>query len=102
MVIPVELPETVLTKGKGGKLEVRGLDSRGRYVICKYLEPKTMKLADRKRKLILRDDDGKIVEYFIIPLRDPKRALLISSETEEKDREVWNEEARKAEKTWEE
>jgi len=98
----VELPDTVLTKGKGGKLEIRSLDSRGSYVMCKYRDPKTMKLADRKRKLILRNNDGKITEYFIIPLRDPKRALLISAESEEKERQIWNEESRKAEDVWEE
>ena len=93
----MEFPEAVLTKGRGGKLEVRSLDSRGSYVMCKYLDPKTMKLADKKRKLMLKDQKGKVVEYFIISLRDPKRALLISAEPEEKERQVWNEELRKAE-----
>ena len=98
----MDLPEAVLTKGRGGKLEVRSLDSRGSYVMCKYLDSKTMKLADKKRKLMLKDQNGKIVEYFIIPLRDPKRALLISAEPEEKERRVWNEELRKAEDVWKE
>jgi hypothetical protein len=60
-----------------------------------------MKLADAKRKLILRDLDGNVIEYFIIQLKDPKRSLLISAEAEEKDRQVWNETVRKAEKIWE-
>lgn len=81
-------------------MEVRGLDSRGRYVMCKYIDPKTMKLADAKRKLILQDEDGMVVEYFIIPLKDPKRALLISAESEEKDRQVWNEKLQQAEEIW--
>lgn len=59
-----------------------------------------MKLADTKRKLTLRDGEGKISEYFIIPLKDPKRALLISVETEEKDRQVWNDKSGKAEEMW--
>lgn len=96
----VDFPEHVLTKGKKGKLEVRSLDSRGQYVICKYLDPKTMKSADAKRKLILRDEEGKISQYFIIPLRDPKRSLLISAESEEKERQVWNEKTVKAEEIW--
>jgi len=41
----MEFPETVLTKSKTGKLEVRILDSSGSYVICKYLDPKSMKSA---------------------------------------------------------
>jgi hypothetical protein len=96
----LDFPETVLTKGKKGKLEVRGLDHRGHYVMCKYLDPKTMKLTDTKRKLTLKDEEGKIFEYFIIPLKDPKRALLISAETEEKDRQVWNDKGGKAEEMW--
>jgi len=98
----LELPDTVLTKGKGGRLEVRSLDSRGLYVMCKYLDPKTLKLASNKRKLMLRDQDGNVLEYFIIPLRDPKRALLISSDIEEKERQIWNEKLRKAEGIWKE
>jgi hypothetical protein len=96
----MDLPENVLTEGKSGKIEVRSLDSRGEYVICKYLDSKTMKLADQKRKLMLKGDDGKIVEYFIIPLKDPNRALLISSKTEEKERQIWNEKLGHAEDVW--
>ena len=80
----------VLTKGKSGKLEVRALHSRGSFVICKYLKPETLELADKKTKLTLKRDDGAIEEYFIIPLRDPKRSLLVKGEAEEKDRKVWN------------
>ena len=96
----LDFPESVLTKGKKGKLEIRGLDSYGRYVMCKYLDPKTLELADTKRKLILRDNSGKVMEYFIIPLKDSRRSLLISTESEEKDRQVWNEELKKAEEIW--
>jgi hypothetical protein len=96
----MDFPEHVLTKGKNGKLEVRSLDSRGEYVMCKYLDPKTMKPADAKRKLILKEQSGEIVQYFIIPLKDPKRSLLISAESEEKERQVWNEKTMKAEDIW--
>ncbi len=93
----VNIPEAVLTKGKAGKLEVRTLDSRGSYVICKYLDPKTMKTADNKRKLILKSQDGRLLEYFIIPLKDQKRALLLSTESKEGQYQVWNETIEKAE-----
>lgn len=95
----MEFPESVLTKSKKGTQEVRGLDQRGSYVICKYLEPRTMKLADTKRKLLLKDEQGKVTEYFIIPLKDPKRALLILPEAEEKDRQLWNEKLGKLKKS---
>jgi hypothetical protein len=97
----LEFPEIVMTKNKKGKLEVRSLDHRGSYVICKYVDPKTMKLADTKRKLMLKDEEGNMREYFIIPLKDPKRALLITPESEEKDRQIWNEKLGKAEELWE-
>lgn len=96
----MNLPETVLTKGKGGKLEVRAPDSRGSYVMCKYLDPKTMKPADKKRKLTLKDQNGVVHEYFIIPLKDPKRALILTTTSEEKERQVWNESLETAEEVW--
>ena len=92
--------DNVLTKGKSGKLEVRTLHSRGSFVMCKYLNPETLKLADKKTKLTLKREDGTTEEYFIIPLRDPKRSLLIKAEAEEKDRRVWNSETRQEEDLW--
>ena len=94
------LPDAVLTKGKAGKFEVRAVDSRGSYVLCKYLDPKSMKPADKKRKLMLKDQNGKVLEFFIIPLKDAKRSLLLSAESEEKERQVWNEADEKAEEVW--
>jgi hypothetical protein len=96
----MKFPETVLTKSKKGKMELRSRDHRGSYVMCKYLDPETMKLADTKRKLMLKDEKGKITEYFIIPLKDPKRSLLVTPETEEKDRQIWNEKVGEAEEVW--
>jgi hypothetical protein len=90
----------VLTKGKSGKTELRALHSRGSFVMCKYLDPQTLKLADKKNKLSLKRNDGTIEEYFIIPLRDPKRSLLIKAESEEKERKVWNLEAKREENLW--
>ena len=93
----MDFSDQVLTKGKFGKLEVRALHSRGTFVMCKYLNPETLKLADKKTKLTLKRDDGSVIEYFIIPLRDPKRSLLIKAEGEEKDRKIWNERTQKEE-----
>jgi len=90
----------VLTKGKSGKLEVRALDSRGSFVMCRYLNPETLKLADRKRKLTLKSTEGTVEEYFIIPLRDSKRSLLVKSEAEEKDRKIWNSKTQREEDLW--
>jgi len=90
----------VLTRGKSGKLELRALDSRGSFVMCKYLNPETLKLADKKTKLTLKRVDGTVEEYFIIPLRDPKRSLLVKGDVEEKDRKIWNPQTQQEEDLW--
>ena len=90
----------VLTKGKSGKLELRALHSRGSFVMCKYLNPETLKLAGKKTKLTLKREDGTVEEYFIIPLRDPKRSLLVKGEGEEKDRKIWNTQTQQEEELW--
>ena len=68
--------------------------------MCKYLDPKTMKPADTKRKLMLRDQSGNVLEYFIIPLKDTKRALLLPAASEETERKVWLESLGRAEEIW--
>jgi len=99
-LISMGFSDDVLTKGKSGKLEVRTLHSRGSFVMCKYLNPETLKLAAKKTKLTLKREDGTTEEYFIIPLRDPKRSLLIRAEIEEKDRKVWNQQTQQEEDLW--
>jgi hypothetical protein len=89
--------DEVLTRGKSGKLELRALHSRGSFVMCKYLNPETLKLADKKTKLTLRREDGTVEEYFIIPLKDQRRSLFVKAEGEEKDRKVWNEQTQQEE-----
>jgi len=100
----LEFPAEVLTKSRTGKLEVRALDSRGKFLMCKYLDPKTMKPADKKRKIILMDEEGKTREFFIIPLKDGKRYLMIEGEREDSAKPenpmVWNEREGKAEPLW--
>ena len=68
--------------------------------MCKYLNPETLKLADKKMKLTLKRKDGIVEEYFIIPLRDPRRSLLVKAESEEKERKIWNQETRQEENVW--
>jgi len=92
--------EEVIAKGKGGKPELRALESRGRYVLYRYLDPRTLRIADQKRKLCLRDEDGDVQEYFIIPLRTKNRALLVTPEKKEQERKVWNEKTGKEEDLW--
>jgi hypothetical protein len=89
--------DQVLTRGKSGKLELRALRSRGSFAMCKYLNPETLKEADKKMKLTLKNEDGTVEEYFIIPLKDPRRSLLVKAEGEEKNRKVWNQQTQQEE-----
>ncbi len=81
-------------------MEVRALDSRGRYVLCKYLDPNTLQPTDEKRKLSLMDEEGAIREYFLIPIKGQNRRLMVEAE-EPKERKVWNPATRQEEELWE-
>jgi len=98
-----EYPESVLTKDREGNLEVRNLISRGKFVMYDYRDVKTFKqMESKKKKLYLKDKDGKISEYYIIPLKSGDRFLLIKpKEPEKKVRKVWNEKIQKKEELWE-
>ena len=97
-----EYPETVLTKDKKGNQEIRNLVSRGQFVIYDYRDIKTFKQVEsNKKKIYLKDENGQISEYYIIPLKTGNRALLITPEKlEEKPRKVWNEKSKKEEDLW--
>ena len=92
----------MLTKDRKGNIEVRNLVSRGKFVMYDYRDTKTFKKVEsNKKKLYLKDEDGKIIEYFIIPLKTPDRSLLISPEKpKEKIRKVWNDKTKREEDLW--
>lgn len=89
--------DDTLTISKSGKVEVRSLVSRGRYVIYSYLDPKTEKESNEKQKLVLKSQDGKIKQWFIIPMSGP-RSLMIEAKLKESEKKVWNEKAKKTER----
>jgi len=95
-------PESVLTKDRKGNLEVRNLISRGQFVIYDYRDVKTFKqVENNKKKLYLKDKNGKVTEYYIIPLKSVNRSLLITPEKpEEKVRKVWDNKMQKEEDLW--
>ena len=97
-----EYPESVLTKDRKGNLEVRNLISRGQFVVYDYRDVKTFKqVENNKKKLYLKDKDGEIREYYIIPLKTGNRSLLITPEkSEEKVRKLWNDKTQKEEDLW--
>ena len=92
-------PEDVITKGRKGT-EIRALVSRGKYVICNYLDPETLKPTEEKYKLMLKDENGNVEEYFLIPLKDERKLMIKPKKAEKKKRRVWNPKTGKAEELW--
>ncbi|MBS7644657.1 MAG: hypothetical protein QW569_04615 [Candidatus Bathyarchaeia archaeon] len=92
-------PRNVIAKGGKGRPEVRVLESRGSYVIYKYLDLETLEQKEKKLKLCLKDGEGKVAEYFIVPLKDDGRYLLIRSE-EKGPRKIWNPKRNSEEDLW--
>jgi hypothetical protein len=92
-------PEEVLTKTKKGNIEVRNLIARRKFVWYDYRDPETFeKVENGKSRIFLKDDDGNVYIYFVIPLKDG-RLLLIEADKEE-DKKVWNNKTKKAEYLW--
>ncbi len=92
------IPEEVLTVSKKGKVEVRTLVRRGRFVLVEYRDPKTLERTENKYKLVLKGNDGTVEEYFIVPLSQPGRRLLIIPKEKKGDKFlVWNPETKEAE-----
>jgi len=82
----MKYPGEVLTKSKKGKIEVRGLADRGRFVRYGYLDPESGKKSG-KIKLVLFGK--KEEEFFIIPVKDG-RNLMLPVEFKGK-RSIWDE-----------
>ena len=97
-----DYPESVITQDRKGNYEVRNLLSRGEFLLHDYRNPADFTpVESSKQKLYLKDADGKITEYFIIPTRNPNQMLLIRpKEKELKERMVWNEKVRREEELW--
>ncbi len=83
-------PDSVLTKNKKGQTEVRWLLRKGTFVEYNYRNPKTGKVLEKgKRSIILKS--GKEEEhYFIIPLKQRNKFLLIIPNEEKQERKVWD------------
>ncbi len=82
----MSLPEEVLTVSKRGKVEARRLVSRGEFAIVEYVDPNTMERTEDKVKLILRHGDGRVDEYFLIPIKGGGRRLMIEPKVKKGDR----------------
>ena len=96
----MKFSKEALTKSKRGVIELRTIESKGRYVLYKYVDPKTLEPTDRKMRLCLRDEEGKIREFFIIPMKDDRRSLLLETEGGREERKLWNPTTGREEKLW--
>ena len=96
-----KLPESVFTKNKSGKIEVRVLESRGEYVIYNYVDPETWKPVENgKKKICLKAEDGETHEFFMIPMKDHGRFLALLDKGDEKERKIWNSVEKRDERLW--
>ncbi|KXB04533.1 hypothetical protein AKJ35_00670 [candidate division MSBL1 archaeon SCGC-AAA833F18] len=85
-----EYPESVLTESRKGKTEVRALASKGEFIMCEYLDPESLEQTEKKKKLILKREDGETEEYFIIPMKQKGRDLLITPKEKSGEYIFWN------------
>jgi len=85
----MKYPQEVLTISKRGKVEVRKLIDRGVYVRYEYIDPTTGEKSENKIKIVLRSKDGKLEEYFMIPLKQKDRYLLLKTDVKG-DRFLWD------------
>ncbi len=83
----MEYPEEVITESKKGKKEARVLVDQGKFVRYSYVDVETGN-RDKKMKIVLAHD-GDYEEYFVVPMKDGKRYLLIPAE-KKPNRKLWD------------
>ena len=84
----MKYPEEVLTKSKKGKIEVRNLIDHGKFVRYEYLDPITGERSENKVKIILYNGND-YEEYFIIPLKQKNKYLMLKAE-KKGERKLWD------------
>jgi len=93
-------PEEVLTKTKKGKIEVRNLIARGKFVWYDYRNPESYENEESgKSRLFLKDEEGNVYSFFVIPLKEKGKYLMLEAEKEE-DKKIWNNKKRQVEDLW--
>ena len=83
----MKYPKEVLTTSKKGKVEVRSLIDRGRFVRYEYLDQETGEPAENKVKLVLITED-KMEEFFILPIKGKKFLMIPTAERGK--RKLWD------------
>ncbi|HDD46500.1 MAG TPA: hypothetical protein ENG42_03415 [Candidatus Aenigmarchaeota archaeon] len=82
-------PKEVLTKTKSGNIEVRVFLKRGEFVHYGYMDVKTKKMLN-KAKIILKSENGKVESYFIIPLKQKDKFLLMKEKEQKTNIKLWD------------
>ncbi len=82
--------EKSLTVSSKGRVEVRSLVERGIYTIVEYRDPKTLKLLEKKFKIYLKNEDGEVKGFLLIPLKDPGKYLGFMDKNPKKELYVYN------------
>lgn len=86
----MEYPEDVITKNKKGQIEVRTLIRRGNFIEYDYRDPKTGKTVEAGKRSIILIDGKKQEHYFIIPLKQRGKFLMVVPKEEKPSRKIWN------------
>lgn len=82
-------PQSVITKNKKGEKEVRYLVKNGKFILYRYLNPKTGKPVENgKMRLVLKSNQD-IESYFLIPLKQSDRYLALKAEIK-KNIKIWD------------
>ncbi len=69
--------EEAITISKRGKRELRTIHSRGKFALLEYRDLATKEKTENKFKLVLLHENGEVDEFFVIPLKQENRFLLL-------------------------
>lgn len=83
-------PNEVLTKSKKGKIEVRKFLKRGIFVKYQYIDPATGKIVENGKTRLILKSNSEEEHYFIIPLKQKDKFLLIIPKDKEVKGKLWN------------
>ncbi|KXA91806.1 hypothetical protein AKJ63_00810 [candidate division MSBL1 archaeon SCGC-AAA259D18] len=79
-----------MTENRSGEIEIRSLESKGEFAVLEYLDPENLERSDKKRKLVLRKEDGEVEEFFIIPTKQENKDLLITPKEKSRKYSFWD------------
>ncbi|KXA95670.1 hypothetical protein AKJ65_01145 [candidate division MSBL1 archaeon SCGC-AAA259E19] len=88
-------PNSVLTENRSGETEVRSLKWKGEFAVLEYLDPKSLERSDKKKKLVLKKENGEFEEYFIIPTKQENKDLLITPKEKSRKYSFWDKDREK-------